>query len=193
MNESQNQIFEQIQQLCAMFHRAAFYEHHPHGRNPHRGQGRVLAILKLKPEISQKQLTYLLGTSRQSLAELLKKLEDNGLITREPSPDDPRAKIVKLTQPGALAAEQLETEQIDNDDLFACLSEEEQTTLSQLLDRLIQNLETRFPDIDFDERRRMMQQFHAQHGEPANHPPFHHPWHDARHASRHDQDKHNEE
>lgn len=34
----------------------------------HIGQGRVLAILKLKPEISQRDLSYLLDMSKQSLA-----------------------------------------------------------------------------------------------------------------------------
>ena len=53
--------------------------------NPHRGQGRVLSILKLKPEITQKELTYLLDMSKQALGELLKKLENCGYITRTPS------------------------------------------------------------------------------------------------------------
>lgn len=171
MTEPRERIPEQIQQLCAMIHRAAFHDFHGGSHNPHRGQGRVLAVLKLKPEISQKELTYLLGTSRQSMAELLAKLEKNGLIIREPSAEDPRSKIVKLTDAGAEAADKLDSERDDSADLFDCLSADEQSTLSQLLDKLIQQFEHRFPGIDFEERRRMMQEFRNAHNRGDN---YHH-------------------
>ena len=37
-------------------------------RDARQGQGRVLALLKIKPEITQRELTYLMGLSRQSSA-----------------------------------------------------------------------------------------------------------------------------
>ncbi|MDR0284934.1 MAG: MarR family transcriptional regulator, partial [Propionibacteriaceae bacterium] len=58
--------------------------------DPRQGQGRVLALLKLKPEMTQRELTFLTGLTRQSLAELLNKLEAQGLLTREPSTADRR-------------------------------------------------------------------------------------------------------
>lgn len=43
--------------------------------NRNEGQGRVLALLKIQPEIATKDMAYLLGIKQQSLNELLKKLE----------------------------------------------------------------------------------------------------------------------
>lgn len=74
--------------------------------DPHRGQGRVLAILKLQPEISQKDLGYLLDMRNQSLGELLGKLEKAGAVTREPSEEDRRIVNIKLTEYGVKLAGQ---------------------------------------------------------------------------------------
>lgn len=161
MSNYQSTIIEQLQQLCMLIHHASSRSNDVH--NPHRGQGRVLAILKLKPEISQKELTYLLGTSRQALAELLAKLEKAGFITRTPSPEDPRAKIVKLTEAGATAAEAIETPNSEAEEVFDCLSAEEQATLSTLLERLIKRYEADFPEINFEKQRQRMHQFRMQH------------------------------
>ena len=55
-----------------------------------RGQGRVLAMLKIQPEIATKDLSYLLGIRQQSLNELLNKLEKSGYVERRPSEADKR-------------------------------------------------------------------------------------------------------
>ena len=57
-------------------------------------------MLKLKPEISQKELSDLLDMRPQSLGELLGKLERNGYITRTPSERDQRVLIIRLTDAG---------------------------------------------------------------------------------------------
>ncbi|MBS4534038.1 MarR family transcriptional regulator [Clostridium sp. D2Q-14] len=64
--------------------------------NPHRGQGRVLSLLKIQPEITQKELTYLLDMRPQSLGELLARLEQNGYITCTTSEKDRRSIDIKL-------------------------------------------------------------------------------------------------
>lgn len=46
-----------------------------------RGQGRILAMLKIQPEIATKELAYLLGIRQQSLNELLNKLEKNIMVS----------------------------------------------------------------------------------------------------------------
>lgn len=123
--------------------------------NPHQGQGRVLAILKLQPEISQKDLAYLLGMRPQSLGELLAKLEKSGYITREPSEEDRRVMIVRLTDAGRAAAEGQTDAQPVTAGLFDCLSEEEQDTLSGYLDRILDSLDRKSGDegpmFTFDE------------------------------------------
>ena len=66
--------FFHIGMLLHRYQTEAYKENGPLG-SPYKGQGRILAILKLKPEISHKELSYLLGISTQSMSELLRKLE----------------------------------------------------------------------------------------------------------------------
>lgn len=109
--------------------------------NPHRGQGRVLTLLRLQPEITQKDLGYLLDMRTQSLGELLSKLEKAGYITKEPSETDRRSMVVKLTPEGAKAAENL----VDSEDEWSVVlgdfTEEESNQFIALLDKLIASLE----------------------------------------------------
>jgi DNA-binding MarR family transcriptional regulator len=132
--------------LMEMFHRMAalmrrYPRQRPHSRDaqgdPHRGQGRVLSILKIKPDISQKDLGYLLDMRSQSLSELLIKLERAGYVTRAPLEEDHRTMNIHLTELGAAAAGQAEKHQADSGRLFDCLNAEEQANLSGYLKRLI--------------------------------------------------------
>jgi DNA-binding MarR family transcriptional regulator len=104
--------------------------------DPHRGQGRIMALLNLQPTIGQKELSAILDMRSQSLGELLAKLERQGYITRSPSEADRRAMDIRLTDAGKAASAQPE-ESPDPDSLFGCLSEDEQATLSGFLGRLI--------------------------------------------------------
>ena len=100
------------------------------------GQGRILALLKLKDGVSTKDLAYLLGVRVSSLNELLSKMEKAGLLTREPSNEDKRVMLVILTEKGKNARQEGGDSAFEN--MFACLTEEEQQTLGALLDRLIE-------------------------------------------------------
>lgn len=111
-----------------------------HLQDPYRGQGRILSLLKMEPEMSQKKLSYLLGIRPQSMGELLAKLEQNGYITRTPSAEDRRAMDIKLTSEGAKAVasiEQNRAQELAADEMFQCLNKEEQQILAGYLDRLI--------------------------------------------------------
>lgn len=119
--------------------------------NPHRGQGRVLSILKLQPEISQKELSYMLDMRSQSLGELLSKLERNGFITRTPSDEDRRVMIIKLTEAGKEAAGKVEQKSADTSEVFDCLNDEEQIKLGEFLDRIADALEQRLADGEVPE------------------------------------------
>jgi DNA-binding MarR family transcriptional regulator len=132
--------------------------------NPHRGQGRVLAILKLKPTISQKELTYLLNMSKQSVAELLTKLERSGYITREVSEDDKRIMIIHLTEAGAKVTEDTNENESDVLKVFECLNDDELSTFSEYLERIIKQYEKQFPDVDFENRRKYMEDFMSYYG-----------------------------
>lgn len=68
--------------------------------NLSRGQGRVLAILKKKDNISTKDLATILGISVSGVNSLLTKLEKNGYVVKEASDEDRRVLLVKLTEKG---------------------------------------------------------------------------------------------
>jgi DNA-binding MarR family transcriptional regulator len=105
-----------------------------------RGQGRLLAALKLKDGIPTKDLAAVLGMSTASLNELIGKMVRAGYVTREQSPEDGRVMLVTLTDAGR-AVEQGRTP--DDSEIFDCLSDDEQATLSDYLDRIITSLSER--------------------------------------------------
>lgn len=158
MTEKKKDLLEQFMKIHWLFMRN---HHHHHGdvglgrmKNPYRGQGRVLKLLKIKPEITQKELSELLDIRPQSLGDLLKKLEQNGYITRTLSENDKRAMIIKLTEKGE-HEEIGDEKQFGFDSMFKCLSDEEQSTLSEYLGRIIDNwsdndeLDSKFDFHDF--------------------------------------------
>jgi DNA-binding MarR family transcriptional regulator len=110
-----------------------------------RGQGRILAVLKLRDGISTKDLSYLLGVRISSMNELLLKLEKSGYIVREPSEQDKRIMLIKLTEKGR-NVQQPETHNFG--DIFSCLSDEEQMKFGEYLDRIIAIL---YADSDDDD------------------------------------------
>ena len=138
-------LMEQFAHICRLLHMAHHNRHRKHGpmADPHRGQGRVLAALKMQPEISQKELSYLLDIRPQSLGELLAKLEKGGFITRTQSETDNRVMDIRLTDEGAAAADNREE---DKSDMFDDLSAEEHDILSGYLERVIAGLEQKIGD-----------------------------------------------
>ncbi|MFB0920914.1 MAG: MarR family transcriptional regulator [Oscillospiraceae bacterium] len=132
--------FNGVSKLLSKYQLWHYRKFGPSG-DPHRGQGRVLAILKLQPEISQKDLGYLLDMRNQSLGELLGKLEKAGAVTREPSEEDRRSMIIKLTEYGAKLVGQGRTPD-DIGRVFDCLSAEDRLKLHEILASLFDELET---------------------------------------------------
>lgn len=119
----------------------------PAGRDASSGQGRVLKLLSLHSPVAQKELAYVLGIRSQSLAELLAKLEEKGLIAREPNPDDRRTSIVTLTEPGRRAAAAQKTAEVF--DPFAALTTTERAELDRLLRTLISATEAQMDPREF--------------------------------------------
>jgi DNA-binding MarR family transcriptional regulator len=150
MNESNQDLVEKFMRLGPLFHNYSMHAFRNFGPSatPYRGQGRVLSILKLQPEISQKELGYLLDMSKQSLAELLNKLEHSGYIVRTPSEEDRRVTNIRLTEAGAATTVDVEDQRSDIDKLFDCFNSEEHTILSGHLARLIAELEKQLPGHD---------------------------------------------
>lgn len=142
--------------------------------NPHRGQGRILSILKLQPEITQKEMTYLLDMRPQSLAELLTKMEKAEFITREPSEQDRRIMVVKLTDAGRAEVEKMK--EVEEKSIFDILSEEEKEQFKNILDKLAEGLKEEIPE-EFLQQRMDAREFGPKgrgFGGPGRHEhPFH--------------------
>lgn len=103
-----------------------------------RGQGRVLAMLKIQPEIATKDLSYLLGIRQQSLNELLNKLEKSGYVERRPSQSDRRVMVVHLTEKGKTVQQPAS----DYEEILGCLSQEELRQFGDYLDRILAAFQT---------------------------------------------------
>jgi len=155
MNENEMSLQEQLMRIGRLLRRytgkIAYFRHLE--ANPYQGQGRVLRILQMKPEISQKELSYLLDMRQQSLGELLMKLERSGYITRTTSEDDKRVLKICLTEEGRDAADHVE-EQAGSTELFDFLSEEDRSVLSGILDRIAIELEKQIGEDHDDHKQK---------------------------------------
>lgn len=113
-----------------------------------RGQGRILAALKLKDGIATRELAYVLGIRVPSLNEALSKLENAGHIVREPDPRDRRVQLITLTDSGRALTGQLGEGEPEGDNIFEVLTEQERANLSDYLDRLIVRMHEDLPDLE---------------------------------------------
>lgn len=148
--------------------------------DPMRGQGRILALLKIKDGVSTKDMSAVLGIRTSSLNELLAKLESKGFIEREQSEEDKRVMVVKLTEkgreveqpaPGAGCAA-----------MFDCLDEDEKQAFGDYLDRIIAQLAAEIGGLDDEGMKDMMRrrehafkEFFGEEGRPdgmGGFPPF---------------------
>lgn len=102
------------------------------------GQERVLAMLAVEDGVVQSYLVEVLDLRPSSLAELLKKLELSGDITRQEDANDKRVKHIYLTEQGRQRATVLQEKQAPNasDAFFAGLSTAEQADFSASLTKI---------------------------------------------------------
>lgn len=137
MSEESKKLMNLLMRLEGLLRRQMMGGRQRAVMNPHRGQGRVLSILRMKKEITQKELTYILDMSKQAIGELLSKLEHCGYITRTPSEEDGRVMIVTLTEKGRTVSDEMDLDGDESENLFQCLTREEQKNLGEYLERLI--------------------------------------------------------
>ena len=135
MDDIYTAIYEKLSTLQWLMKRRQMFSQAESGpfADSTRGQGRILAMLKIQPEIATKDLAYLLGIRQQSLNELLNKLEKNSYVERRPSEKDRRVMVVHLTEKGK-AAKEPET---NYQEFLGCLSPEELQQFGEYLDRII--------------------------------------------------------
>lgn len=150
MEDKYIDLYKKLSKLQWLLQRHSMANHSENGpfADTTRGQGRVLAMLKMQLEISTKDLSYLLGIRIPSLNELLGKMEKRGYIERRPSEADKRVMIIHLTEKGKAT----EQERTDYSDIFDCLSDQEQVTFGEYLDRVIVALKAQIGDGWDDEK-----------------------------------------
>lgn len=93
--------------------------------------------------MTQKALTEIADVEQPSMAQLLSRMERDGLIQRTPDPQDRRSNLVRLTEQGEAAVPAVR-ESLDyfNTRAYAGFSEEERVNFVQMLQRIINNLES---------------------------------------------------
>jgi DNA-binding MarR family transcriptional regulator len=102
----------------------------------------VLAALREDQPTTQRDLARRLSVEQPPMAQMLSRLERNGLITRETDPDDARSRLVSLSAkaeealPGAVDAVLK-----GNADALEGFSRDEREQFVSLLERLIVNLD----------------------------------------------------
>jgi len=102
----------------------------------------VFVLLDDQPEMTQKALAEAAGIEQPSMAQLLSRMDRDGLIRQQPHPADARSRTISLTDPkdprvleGAERLRQLEQQAV------AGLDDDEVRILKALLTRVRHNLE----------------------------------------------------
>ena len=129
-----------INYLARLFAHALYRRIGSHGVT--RGQFPVLLMLWEREGVTQTELAERLAVEQPTMANTLKRMERDGLIRREPDPEDRRRAHVHLTARGrgledVLTASARETNAV----AMAGLSAEETRQFLALARRVIQNLE----------------------------------------------------
>ncbi len=159
MSETRQNVIHHAMTLHHIFHRFQFKKS-KQMIDSSKGQGRVLSILKMKPEISQKELTFLLDISKQSLAELLGKLEKNEYIVRKPSEEDRRVQMITLTEKGKEVSVGPEENQSDFSSVLDCLTAEELKNFDLYLTKILNRIkEDLLDENDIIERKKALETF----------------------------------
>lgn len=108
-------------------------------------QKRILIVLLETGRITQRELTKKLNIKPGSASEVLAKLEDAGLIIRTQSENDRRTVNVELTEAGRSAADEAASQRRNRHiDMFACLSDDEKSTLMHLLEKINKDWDHRY-------------------------------------------------
>jgi MarR family transcriptional regulator for hemolysin len=102
----------------------------------------VLSMLRSKEKLSQKDLTLCAQIEQPSMAQLLSRLERDGMIKRSPDPSDGRSSLISITGKALGILPQIDAAvDAGNELALAGMSDNEIKVLIDLLQRMIANLE----------------------------------------------------
>lgn len=106
------------------------------------GQMPVLVALRMNPALPQSELARIAGVEQPSMAQLLARMERDGLIERTPDPEDGRVRRIALTRRASTQMPKLkQVMENTSEGALAGFSAAERDTLGDLLARVAANLE----------------------------------------------------
>lgn len=99
----------------------------------------VLTALSMNPWLDQKAVGRELALDRTTTAEVLKRLEEKGLIERRVNPDDRRSRLSVITKQGLKVMRSLqESMQRSQDRLIEPLSPEDRASFMKLVTQVVE-------------------------------------------------------
>ncbi len=122
------------------------FERHAQALNLTLGQCKVLGYLQRHEGVSQARLAMLTDTDPMTLARLLTRMEQDGLVERRPDPHDGRAHCLHLRTAAFPVLDEIwrVSDRVRGETL-AGLSTAQRTQLMDLLQRVHANLDTLLP------------------------------------------------
>ncbi|MPS28156.1 MarR family winged helix-turn-helix transcriptional regulator [Pigmentiphaga sp.] len=118
-------------------HYAMFFEECSHEITP--VQYGILTALSLQPGSDQKTIGHELGLDRTTTADVVKRLERKGYLTRRVDPEDRRSRQSFITEEGLRVMGQLQAGMTRAQQrLISPLSKKDQDTFMRLLSKLVQ-------------------------------------------------------
>lgn len=116
---------------------------HKHQRGPRR----VFAVLAQRDGMTNAELAEELDVRPSSVTALVDRLEQQGMVSREQSPTDGRVTLIRLTAEGRDRVEQRSDEQAKMmESALKSLTPDDQSKLVELLSKVADNLDARYPD-----------------------------------------------
>ena len=98
-------------------------------------------IITCEGQCTQKYLTNRIGVDPGAVTRLLKKIEQEGIITRRPDPDDNRITLVTLTEQGKTEVERiLELREVFLAQILENCSDEEMNVFQTVLKKMEDNV-----------------------------------------------------
>lgn len=145
-------LLGKLRRLINLMQRARTQEFSNHDFNMMDGKGRLLSVLRHKEGLTQRELCEELDIRPSSVGELIRKLENSGLVQRQNNETDRRVMNVYLTENGRTFVENASSAQTGiQANLFKDISEEEQDMFVRVLQKMIISLENEYPMQNPDE------------------------------------------
>jgi DNA-binding MarR family transcriptional regulator len=151
------ELYTELHRLGRQLFRVSHREWHEHGH--YRGQYRLLRLIMENDGVMQRDLAEEMDMRPSSMTELLARMEQMGLVRREPDEKDQRVVRVSLTDAGRAMAEEA-TGATDDlvGEMFKGMTGEEVASMLALTRKLGDNLDAMVPPYGprggrFDPRR----------------------------------------